>query len=164
MKCPFCKEEILDNVTTCNHCKSLLVKECPFCRETIKYEAVKCKFCGSPLNTSNTLETAINTNPSAAASATSVNVHLLQSHTSGLAMTSFVLALLGLLTTWLIPVLTQIISIICGHISLSHIRNSNGQITGEGLAIAGLVISYIMLIIGMVIILIGVGIIAMIFS
>jgi hypothetical protein len=54
--------------------------------------------------------------------------------TSGLAITSLVLALLGC---------TGFIGAICGHIALSKIKKSNGAQKGEGIAIAGIVCGYL---------------------
>ena len=56
-----------------------------------------------------------------------------QSGTSGMAIASFVTSLLGI---WLL-------GIIFGHVSLKNIRNSGGSLGGTGLAVAGLIISYI---------------------
>lgn len=61
-------------------------------------------------------------------------------HTSGLAITSFILGLVGLVT-----MLTAIPAVICGHIACSNIKNSHGAQTGRGLAIAGLVLGYLMI-------------------
>ena len=60
--------------------------------------------------------------------------------TSAGAVWSFVLSLLGLLC---LGPLTGIPAIICGHVSYSNIKKSQGTLTGGGLAIAGLVIGYI---------------------
>ena len=59
--------------------------------------------------------------------------------TSGLAIASLVLGLCSLLC----GVFTSIPAVICGHISLSRIKESAGALTGRGMAIAGLVIGYI---------------------
>jgi prepilin-type processing-associated H-X9-DG protein len=61
--------------------------------------------------------------------------------TSGLAITSLVLALLGC---------TSLIGAICGHIALSKIKKSNGAQKGEGIAIAGIVCGYIFTILFMI--------------
>ncbi len=60
--------------------------------------------------------------------------------TSGLAITSLILGVLGLLV-----VLTSIPAVICGHIACSNIKRSNGAQTGRGMAIAGLVLGYLMI-------------------
>jgi len=56
------------------------------------------------------------------------------------AIWSFVLSLLSFLC---FGPLTGIPAIICGHISVSNINQSQGTLTGKGLAIAGLVIGYL---------------------
>jgi hypothetical protein len=53
--------------------------------------------------------------------------------TSGISITSLVLALLGL----------SIPAIICGHIGRSQIKKNSETLAGEGLALAGLIIGYI---------------------
>lgn len=62
-----------------------------------------------------------------------------EQRTSGLAITSLVLSCLCL----------GLPGVICGHIALSKIKHSAGQLKGAGLAIAGLVIGYV----GMVVVL-----------
>lgn len=59
--------------------------------------------------------------------------------TSGLAITSLVLGLCGLLC----GILSGLPAIITGHIARSKIRNSNGAIGGGGMAMAGLVLGYL---------------------
>ncbi len=66
-----------------------------------------------------------------------------QASTCGLSITSLVCALLGFLTLGL----TSIVAIITGHISLSRIKKSAGTLGGKGLAIAGLIIGYLMIVI-----------------
>lgn len=73
--------------------------------------------------------------------------HGKQGESSGLAIASFV-------TAFFVPILP----IIFGHISLSQINRSNGRIGGKGLAIAGLVLGYIVLA-GLIFLLIGARII-----
>jgi hypothetical protein len=63
--------------------------------------------------------------------------------TNTLAIVCLVLSLIGVLTSWLVPLITQIAAIICGHIARSQITNSGGSQTGSGLALAGLIVSYI---------------------
>ena len=60
--------------------------------------------------------------------------------TSAGAVWSFVLSRLSLLC---FGPLTGIPAIICGHVSHSNIKKSQGTLTGGGLAVAGLVIGYI---------------------
>jgi type II secretory pathway pseudopilin PulG len=60
--------------------------------------------------------------------------------TSGLAITSLVLGVVGL-----ICVITSIPAVICGHIACSNIKQSNGGQKGRGLAITGLVLGYLII-------------------
>ncbi len=59
---------------------------------------------------------------------------------SGLAIASLVLGILAIALC--LGPLTGIPAIICGHMALSRIRNSNGLIGGKGMATTGLVIGY----------------------
>ena len=53
--------------------------------------------------------------------------------TSGWAIASFVCSILGI----------SLLGVIFGHVALSGINKSNGQLGGKGLAIAGLILGYI---------------------
>ena len=59
--------------------------------------------------------------------------------TNELAVISLVMALIG----FLIPIIPQIGGIICGHIARSEIRRNGGTQTGSGIALAGLILSYL---------------------
>jgi hypothetical protein len=59
---------------------------------------------------------------------------------SGLAIASLVL---GILSICAASVLTGIPAVICGHIALNRINQSNGTIGGKGMAIAGLILGYL---------------------
>lgn len=74
--------------------------------------------------------------------------------TSGLAIWSLVLGIVGLLCLPLIP---AIIAVICGHKALSAVRRSQGMLTGRGLAIAGLVTGYIGLVASVVLVIAALG-------
>lgn len=73
--------------------------------------------------------------------------------TNTLAIISLVAGLAGLLVTWVIPFVSQIVAIVCGHIARSQIRKSNGAEGGSGMALTGLIIGYVMLGISMLFIL-----------
>lgn len=69
-----------------------------------------------------------------------------QPKTSGLAITSLVLGILGVvLAVVCVGPLLAIPAVICGHIARSQIKRSAGAITGSGLALAGLITGYISL-------------------
>jgi prepilin-type processing-associated H-X9-DG protein len=57
--------------------------------------------------------------------------------TAGLAITSLVFGILGILC---LPVVGGLVAIICGSVALSQINKSPGQVGGRGQAIAGLVL------------------------
>jgi hypothetical protein len=59
--------------------------------------------------------------------------------TEGLAVTSLVLGIMAVFCN----IITGIPAIICGHISRSRISGSNGMLTGDGIAVAGLVLGYL---------------------
>lgn len=60
--------------------------------------------------------------------------------TSGMAIASLVLSLLG----WvLLPLIGAVLGVIFGHMALGEIKRSNGAVEGQGLAMAGLIIGYI---------------------
>lgn len=60
--------------------------------------------------------------------------------TSGMAIASLVLSLLGLIGLALIG---PILGVIFGHMALGEIKRSNGAVGGQGLAMAGLIIGYV---------------------
>jgi hypothetical protein len=63
-----------------------------------------------------------------------------QKKTAGIAITSLVLGILGLVC---FGPFAAIPAVICGHVAKSRIRKSAGQLEGEGLALAGLILGYI---------------------
>ena len=62
-----------------------------------------------------------------------------QPQTSGLAVASLVLGLMSFVTIGL----TGLPAIICGHLASARIKRSGGRLTGQGMAIAGLVTGYL---------------------
>ncbi|MCL6431193.1 MAG: DUF4190 domain-containing protein [Anaerolineae bacterium] len=62
--------------------------------------------------------------------------------TSALAVVSLVS---GIVAWFLLPVLGAIAAVITGHLAKREIRESQGALTGDGLATAGLVLGYIQL-------------------
>jgi hypothetical protein len=63
-----------------------------------------------------------------------------QSRTSALAIWSLVLGILGLVC---FSFLSAIPGVICGHMACSRIKRSAGALTGQGLAVAGLITGYL---------------------
>lgn len=67
--------------------------------------------------------------------------------TSGLAITSLVCGIAGLLLSWLvIPLLASIVAVITGHMALGQTKR-NPAIGGRGLAFAGLILGYVVVLI-----------------
>ena len=97
------------------------MRPCPYCAEGIDDQAQVCPFCHSKLLV-----------PPGAPSAIAIHPE-----TSGKAIVSLVCGVLF----FFLP--AAILGIIMGHLSLSDIRRSAGRLTGRGLAIAGLVLSYL---------------------
>jgi Domain of unknown function (DUF4190) len=62
--------------------------------------------------------------------------------TSALAVWSLVLGILSVAVPCM-AILAAIPAVICGHTGMSRIRNSGGALTGNGLALAGLITGYI---------------------
>lgn len=81
---------------------------------------------------------------------------------SGMAIASLVLGILCILLffTHIFAVIMAILAVIFGHVSRGNIRRSNGQITGGGMALTGLILGYV----GMLIIAVIVAIVALFFS
>lgn len=64
----------------------------------------------------------------------------LEPPTSALAISSLILGIGGFI---FLPFLSSIAAVICGHLARNEIRNSQGQIRGGALALAGLVLGYV---------------------
>jgi hypothetical protein len=66
---------------------------------------------------------------------------------NGLALTSFILGIIGILFTFLffVGVIPAILSVVLGHLSLQQIRQSGGWQRGRGFAIAGTIMGYLVL-------------------
>ena len=62
--------------------------------------------------------------------------------TSGVAVTSLIAGIVSFICCML-PVFPAIIAVVCGHAARSTIRHSNGRLTGDGMAIAGLTMGYL---------------------
>jgi hypothetical protein len=64
-----------------------------------------------------------------------------EGETSTGAVLSLVFGLLGLF--FFLPVIGSIVAVVAGHIARRNIRESNGRLKGDGLALAGLITGYI---------------------
>ena len=78
-----------------------------------------------------------------------------------LGMVAFIIAIIGLFASFLIPFFFQIAGLILGHIALSDFNKKEEIYSGKGFIIAGLIINYIVLVFAILILFIfGAGIIA----
>ena len=69
-------------------------------------------------------------------------MNMVPRQTSALAITSLVSGLLG----WtFLPLVGSLVAIITGHMARAEIQRSNGQVDGDGLAIAGLVLGWLVI-------------------
>ncbi len=68
--------------------------------------------------------------------------------TSGLAITAMVCGIAGIVLFWaIIPVLASIVAVITGHMALGQIKR-DPALGGRGMAIAGLILGYLVVAIG----------------
>ena len=105
---------------------------CPQCGQQNPAESATCGNCGQPLMTP---AAAPQPSPAAGTAAPAPSAAV---PTDGKAIASLVLGLLGVIIC-----IAGIPAIILGHIARSNIRKSNGQLKGEGMATAGMVLGYL---------------------
>jgi hypothetical protein len=101
-------------------------KPCAYCGELIRAEARKCRFCGEWFDDGASLAAPVRA------------ARPPRAKTSGLAVASFLFALLG-------GGLGAIPALVLGDRARQQIRESNGSMSGEGWAIAGLVLGLLQL-------------------
>ncbi|MBN1304261.1 MAG: DUF4190 domain-containing protein [Anaerolineales bacterium] len=65
---------------------------------------------------------------------------------STLAIVSLIAGILGFIQ--IVPIIGPIVAVITGHMAKNEIRTSMGQLNGDGLATAGLILGYIPLVLG----------------
>lgn len=99
---------------------------CPRCGATVTDNSQFCSNCGNVISPAQLAPTAVPI----------PGMPTAQQKTSGMAIASLVCGIVNVFPL-------SVIAIVLGHISLSQIKKSAGQITGRGLAIAGLVLGYL---------------------
>jgi Domain of unknown function (DUF4190) len=67
-------------------------------------------------------------------------VYVQPARTSTLAVVSLITGIVGLIA---VPVVGSIVAVVTGHMAKREIRESGGQISGDGLATAGLITGYV---------------------
>jgi len=102
---------------------------CPRCQKRHYDEAARCQYCGALIVRA---PAAADFTPRASAA---------PARTSGMATASLVLGLLGLFSAGLLA----LVGLILGILGLRQIRRSRGELQGQGLAVAGIVVSGLVL-------------------
>lgn len=64
---------------------------------------------------------------------------------AGLAVVSLVFGIIGFISSWFLLGIPSLIAVITGHMARSKIARSQGELGGEGLALAGLILGYIVI-------------------
>ena len=65
--------------------------------------------------------------------------------TSMAAVVSMIFGIIGIFFTWWVLAIPSVIAIIAGHVARSNIASSHGKLGGDGFAIAGLILGYIVI-------------------
>ena len=72
--------------------------------------------------------------------------------------TMAVVSLVSGIAAWcMLPVIGSIVAIVCGHLARGEIRRSQGQLDGDGLAVAGLVLGYVQIVMGVLLVLFAIA-------
>lgn len=77
-----------------------------------------------------------------------------RSTTSAMAVVSLVS---GILAWCMLPVVGAVVAVVCGHLARGEIRRAQGQLEGDGLAVAGLVLGYVQLALGAALLLLAIA-------
>ena len=72
----------------------------------------------------------------------------MEKRTSGMAIASFVLGVIGIVSWWMGGFVISILAIIFGIIGLREVKRSPDEVTGYGLALAGFILGVITLAMG----------------
>jgi len=114
---------------------------CPSCGHTNQDDARFCQACGAGMQAGDGKHAAdaghnVASPPS----------------TSGFAIASLVMGILGCLISWFTLGLPAVLAIVFGHLARGRIRRADGAVAGGGMALAGLIMGYLQ--IGLVLIIV----------
>ena len=74
----------------------------------------------------------------------------MEKRTSGMAIASFVLGIVGIISWWMGGFVISILAVIFGIIGLREVKRSPDQVTGYGLALAGFILGVVTLAISVI--------------
>ena len=77
------------------------------------------------------------------------------------AIISLIFGIAGLFASWWLFAIPSIVAIITGHFARSVIKNSNGRLGGDGLAVTGLVLGYLVILFYIVVVVFIIGILGL---
>jgi hypothetical protein len=143
---------------------------CPQCGSSNEEDALFCGECGAILDAEDGAETVIEepaglAQPAAAPSPSRMTIDAppppaspapptygSATQTSGMAIASLVLGITG----WtILPLIGSILAIILGYAARSEIRQRPDELTGEGMAVAGLVLGWLAVVLSILLLCIG---------
>src|SRR5215471_10879972 len=131
MMCSRCAATVPDNSVSWPNCGlAFQTIFCSRCGARLRADAAFCSSCGQVLQSPGQAPM-----PGVMTSGTAYTT----TESSGKAIASMILGILSLFFL----IIAGIPAIILGHISLSQVKKSGGRITGEGMAMAGLILGYV---------------------
>lgn len=125
------------------------MKQCQKCGSNNEDYVLYCNACASSFETETPENNNSNYKPNS-------NPNMPQERTSGLAIAAMVLGIVGLifLCCYGIGIIMSILAIIFGFVAKSNIKNSYGEIKGDGFALTGIILGFLSIAIVIILILV----------